>query len=510
MDKDRIKILVVDDEEGILDVTEGYFQRKGYEVYTAGNGIEALSIINHEKIDCIFTDINMPIMDGLELAERIRQIESTLPVVVMTGYPSLENSIQTLKNGVVDYLIKPVNLEQMELTLRRILRERELFVENLILKEEVERQERLRQLNNELIKRLEEVNTLNRVMEDFAAIDSSYEIFNKMVDLGVDELNADKAFFHIYSEQESSLVLVAKSSSAYTDDDVLNFYGKDIPESAKTYITESLKVDQNPCLISDSVGTNTLEAPVRSFMIVPLKIKDKIFGVVSAYIFEKQRFFGEQDIYYMNFITQKAASAIESIALYENIYENLFDTLFAFVKALEVRDLYTRKHSTRVAEWAHKIAEEMGCTEEELDVIRFAGSLHDIGKIGIRDDILLKPGRLTAEEYEEIKEHPIIGADIVSKLGLWDKEKKIIRHHHERYDGKGYPDGLRGEEIPKLARIMSVADCYDAMASDRAYRKKMEKKEAVATIVKNSGTQFDPKAVEAFLKVADQDLFDDV
>lgn len=509
MDTDAIKILVVDDEEGILDVTEGYFQRKGYEVYTAGNGAEALEIINRVKISCIFTDINMPVMDGLELAEKIRQIESTLPVVVMTGYPSLENSIQTLKNGVVDYLIKPVNLEQMELTLKRILRERELFVENLILKEEVERQERIRELNKELLQKVEEVNTLNRVMEDFAATDSSYGIFNKVVDLGVEELKADKVFFHIYNESDASLVLVAKSSSRFEDEAVTREFGKDLTDSVKAYIIETLTTDQNPCLISDSKNTRVLGDPIRSFMVVPLKIRDKIFGVASAFIFQEGRFFSEKDIYYMNFITQKAASAIENIALYENIYENLFSTLFAFVTALEVRDLYTRKHSTRVSKYAHMIAAEMGCSEEELDVINFAGSLHDIGKIGIRDDILLKPGPLTDEEYEKIKEHPVIGADIISKLGLWDREMEIIRHHHERYDGRGYPDGLSGDEIPKLARIMAVADCYDAMASDRAYRKKMEKASVLETIRKNSGTQFDPEAVEAFLRVAEQDLPDD-
>ena len=118
------------------------------------------------------------------------------------------------------------------------------------------------------------------------------------------------------------------------------------------------------------------------------------------------------------------------------------------------------------------IGEEMGCSDEELDMINVAGSLHDIGKIGIRDDILLKPGRLTEDEYEKIKEHPAIGADIISNLGLWGREARIIRHHHERFDGKGYPDGLQGGQIPKLARILSVADSYDAMASDRAYRKK--------------------------------------
>lgn len=507
MDKDSIKILVVDDEDGILDVTEGFFERKGYQVYTAGNGKKALDIVNREKIDCVFTDINMPVMDGLELAEQIRHIESTLPVVVMTGYPSLENTIQTLKNGVVDYLIKPVNLEQMELTLRRILRERGLFVENLILKEEVERQERLRQLNNELIKKVQEVNTLNRVMEDFAAIDSSYEIFNKVVRLGVGELKAELVFFHVYSEQSGSLVLVDKAGAE--NEKYPSPYSRDIPEQEKEFIIESLGSDYTPCLVTDASGIPPMEGRVHSFMVAPLKIREKIFGIVSAYIFQGPHCFGEQDIYYLNFITQKAASGIENIALYENIYENLFSTLFAFVTALEVRDLYTRKHSTRVARLAHMIAEEMGCTEEELDMINVAGSLHDIGKIGIRDDILLKPGRLTEDEYEKIKEHPAIGADIISKLGLWDREARIVRHHHERFDGTGYPDGLKGKQIPKLARILSVADSYDAMASDRAYRKKISKDAVLGIIIKNSGTQFDPDVVNVFLRIADQDLPDD-
>ena len=506
---DPIKILVVDDEEGILDVTEGYFQRKGYEVYTAGNGIEALEVLNRIKIGCVFTDINMPMMDGLELAERIREKESTLPVVIMTGCPSLENTIQTLKNGVVDYLIKPVNLEQMELTLKRILRERQLFVENLILKEEVERQERLKKLNTELLERIEEVNTLNRVMEDFSSTDSSYGIFNKVVDLGVEELNADKVFFHIYSDQDKSLVLVASSDYQIEDQTVRSLFGKDLSTAANEFILDLLSTDHNPCLISGSGKNNRLDEVVHSLMVVPLKIRDKIFGIASAFSFQADKLFNEKDIYYMNFITQKAAAAIENIALYENIYDNLFSTLYAFVTALEVRDLYTKKHSTRVAKYAQMTAEEMGCTEEELDIISFAGSLHDIGKIGIRDDILLKPGQLTADEYEKIKEHPVIGADIISKLGLWDREMEIIRHHHERFDGKGYPDGLKGEEIPKLSRILCVADSYDAMASDRAYRKKMEKSIVLEIIQENSGTQFDPIAVKAFLKIADQDLLDD-
>ncbi len=509
MKNNSINILVVDDEEGILDVTEGYFQRLGYEVYTAGNGLEALEILNRVTIGCVFTDINMPKMDGLKLAEKIREKDNTLPVVIMTGYPSLENSIQTLKNGVVDYLIKPVNLEQMELTLQRILRERELFIENLILKEEVERQERLKQLNRELLERVDEVNTLNRVMEDFSLTDSSYGIFNKIVDLGVEELKADKVFFHIYSDEDKSLVNMASSDCGIENDIINSLFGNNLSKAANEFVLDVLSTDQNPCLIAGQGKNERLDEVVHSLMIVPLKIRDKIFGVATAFLFEKGRAFTEKDIYYMNFITQKAASAIENIALYENIYDNLFATLYAFVTAIEVRDLYTRKHSTRVAKYAHMIAKEMQCSEEELEVINFAGSLHDIGKIGIRDDILLKPGALTDEEFEKIKEHPVIGADIISKMGLWDREMGIIRHHHERFDGRGYPDGLKGGEIPGLARILCVADSFDAMVSDRSYRKKMEKSKAIGIIKENSGSQFDPEAVQAFLRIEDQTLLDD-
>ncbi|MFH1155807.1 MAG: HD domain-containing phosphohydrolase [Pseudomonadota bacterium] len=490
-------ILVVDDEEGILEISEEYFERKGYRVYTARNGLEAIDILQRVKVGCCITDINMPEMDGLDLAEYIRKMDNTLPVVVMTDFPSLENTIRTLKNGVVDFLVKPVNLEQMELSLRRIMRERELFVENLLLREEVERQERIKALNIELLTRVDEVNTLNRIMEDFSRTDSSHEIFSKVVDLSREVVKADQVCFYIYTEQDISLVPIAVSGSRPDG------FGEELPRETIDLIVDVIS-DDKPCLISDSLEKKGVPPQALSFMVVPLKIREKTFGVVSAAVHQGSRRFSDKDIYYMNFITQKAASAIENIALYENIYDNLFSTLYAFVAALEARDTYTRKHSTRVAEVAYLIGRQVGCSEEELDVLTFAGNLHDIGKMGIRDDILLKPGRLTPEEFEKIKEHPTIGADIIGKLGLWDREQEIIRHHHEYYNGKGYPDGLKGDKIPRLARILSVADAFDAMASDRAYRKRMEKERVFQIIRECSGTQFDPEMVEGFFKVAEQ------
>ncbi|MBF0302536.1 MAG: response regulator [Desulfamplus sp.] len=497
----RNTILVVDDEEGILEIAQEYFERRGYDVYTASNGVEAIKIIESVKIGCCFTDINMPEMDGLELAEHIRIIDNTLPVIVMTGYPSLENTIRTLKNGVVDYLVKPVNLEQMELSLRRITRERELFVENLILREEVERRELLKALNDQLLSRMDELNTLNRIMEDFSCSDSNQDIYNKIVYLSMEVVKADKVNFYIYAGEKSSFFLQASTNI----DDIVS---EDIsPELEKFFI--DVVADDKPCLISKNCGVFGLTEDIESFMVVPIKIREKTFGIVTASVLSKPniyqtKYFTDKDIYYMSFITQKAASAIENTALYGNIYDNLFATLYAFVAALEARDSYTRKHSTRVAEVSCNIGKIMGCSQEEMDVLSFAGQLHDIGKIGIRDDILLKPGRLTDEEFEKIKEHPTIGSDIVGQLGLWDKEKSIIKHHHEYFDGRGYPDGLKGCVIPKLARILSVADAFDAMSSDRAYRKKMEKEKVISIIKGCSGTQFDPEVVEVFLTIVDE------
>jgi putative nucleotidyltransferase with HDIG domain len=200
-------------------------------------------------------------------------------------------------------------------------------------------------------------------------------------------------------------------------------------------------------------------------------------------------------------MTNKAATAIENLALYENIYSNLLATLYAFVTAIEARDPYTKEHSSRVTRLAIAMAQAMDLTNEDLEILNVAGLLHDIGKIGIRDEILLKPGQLNKNEYQIIQQHPIIGAEIMDNLGLWHREKQIVRGHHERFDGAGYPDRLKGEDIPVLARILSIADVYDALASDRAYRRRMEEEKILDIMYSGAGSQFDPEMVDVFRKL---------
>jgi putative nucleotidyltransferase with HDIG domain len=506
-------ILFVDDEESILTVVTEYFKRRGYRIFAAVNGAEAMRIIENEKVDCCFTDINMPVMNGLDLAENIRMHDNTMPVIVMTGYPSLENTIQTIKNGVVDFLIKPVNLKQMELCMQRVLRQRGLFIENVLLKEEVQGKERLETLNQELLYKVEELNILNKIMSKFTSIVSAADVFKRAVDLALEISHADFTNFHIINESVNHHFEVASARAQRVHKDnrqaqADRFRVKNEPAAMAGVDSSSLAglirevvSDEIPLLISQNNGARGLPKDLLSVMVVPLKIREKVFGVLTAGILEGTVRFSEKDLYYLAFMAQNAAQSIENLALYENIYENLFSTLYAFVNAVEARDLYTRQHSSRVTGISLIIGRQLGCTGEELDILNFAGHLHDIGKIGIRDDILLKPGRLTQEEFEKIKEHPAIGANILEQLGMWEKERQIIRCHHERFDGRGYPDGLKEEQIPFLARILSVADVYDAMASDRAYRKRMEERIILKVIHEGSGTQFDPDIVAAFDKV---------
>jgi len=512
-DRKKETILFVDDEESILKVVAEFFKRQGYQILTAGNGVEAMRIIENEKVDCCFTDINMPVMNGLDLAENIRLHDNTMPVIVMTGYPSLENTIQTIKNGVVDFLIKPVNLKQMELCMQRVLRQRGLFIENILLKEEVQGKERLEMLNQELLYKVEELNILNKIMSNFTSIVSAADVFKRAVDLALEISHADFTNFYVINESVNQPFEVASASAqkAQRDNmkipaDLSNSQNRTAtqtcvaPSSLVQLIMEVVS-DEIPLLISQNTGGCGLAKDLLSVMLVPLKIREKVFGVLTAGLLEGVVRFSEKDLYYLSFMAQSAAQSIENLALYENIYENLFATLYAFVNAVEARDLYTRQHSSRVTGISLIIGRQLGCSGEELDILNFAGHLHDIGKIGIRDDILLKPGRLTQDEFEKIKQHPAIGANILEQLGMWEKERQIIRCHHERFDGTGYPDGLKGNQIPFLARILSVADVYDAMASDRAYRKRMEERIILEVIHEGSGTQFDPDIVAAFDKV---------
>ncbi len=179
---------------------------------------------------------------------------------------------------------------------------------------------------------------------------------------------------------------------------------------------------------------------------------------------------------------------------------NVLGTIEALVRALEARDTYTKGHSDRVNRYSMAIGEILGMSSYDLNILHDASLLHDIGKIGIYDRILLKPQGLSDEEFKLMQSHPVLGANILSSLGFLKEHLPLIQHHHERQDGSGYPHGLRGDEIPMGARIIQVADSWDAMTSDRPYRRRLSTEIALNELRKNSGTQLDKNCVDAFLQ----------
>lgn len=198
-----------------------------------------------------------------------------------------------------------------------------------------------------------------------------------------------------------------------------------------------------------------------------------------------------------------AQSLYESRRKLHNYFYRIMQSL---VRILEARDRYTRGHSERVADYVERIALKLGCSEERLELLKEVAVLHDIGKLGVPESILNKKEKLTDDEWEIVRKHPLIGEDILRPVLLNEEMLVIIRGHHERFDGKGYPDRLTGENINLFAQIISVADAYDAMTSTRAYRPALSKQKAMEELVNNKGTQFDPKVVEVFLKVLEEEL----
>jgi putative nucleotidyltransferase with HDIG domain len=194
----------------------------------------------------------------------------------------------------------------------------------------------------------------------------------------------------------------------------------------------------------------------------------------------------------------------------EELNRVLMDSVGVLGNAIEARDAYTRGHTERVTRLALAIAMRLGWSDERLEQCRMGGLLHDVGKIGVPDAILQKPGRLTNEEYDIMKRHPRIGAQILAPITTLSFVVPYVLCHHERWDGKGYPDGLQGHAIPLEGRVLAIADAFDAMTSDRAYRKGMDRETAVAEVLKCSGSQFDPELVELFYDLYKEGVISEV
>lgn len=496
---DSLSVLIVDDEPPIRDTLAAFLGHLGVlQVQTAKNGKDALEALGSGHFDYAFMDLMMPEMGGMEVLQNLSAGGKRTSIIVMTGYPSMEKVIEAIRHGASDFLIKPFRLHDVKVSLERVHRYHLLMKKNWVLNQELEQKRQVEKLNDELQKKMKEKTVLYNIIDSLSKINRSDELYGYLVNQAAQSCDAEKACFLIYDPGKSSLL-------AFTQHGIEGLRsGLQVPLDGHRGSSNILDPEFLETYFSNKNGKPVFVNRPNAhgdLICIPVHIREEPFGVLLVSGTKDRERFTTEDEFILKFLAERVALNVENMALYDNLKENLLATLGALVNAIEARDLYTQQHSERVTQFAIAIAQTMGNRREDLRKIEAAGPLHDIGKIGIDDNILKKTGALTQEEFERIKAHTLIGVNIVMSLGLEKDELTIIRNHHERWDGKGYPDGLEREEIPILARILAVADAFDAMNSSRAYRQALPFPVCLKELQENSGSQFDPQVVEAAFSV---------
>ncbi len=484
---ERPRILVVDDEPSIREMLVDLLSLEGYHVETAPDGEAAVGVLGRSRIDLVLSDLMMPRMGGLALLDEVGKAAPRAVTVLMTGYGTVESAIDAMKRGAYDFVLKPFKLDHVVRVIERGLEKQRIAAENLRLRETV---------------------SLYKVSEAIAASLSLEEVVATVsrgctADVGADAVSiwlddGEGSLFERSSERSQSVPVDARLGTL------------DAPKLAARLEREGWVLEHGGSSLD--WFADRPELPTASFLAMPLRSKRGLVGVVALTRFEPLTLlatdgsptstvgsvrFDEGERKLVSLLVSRASAAIENARLYQDLKSTFQQTIEGLAKAIDRMDRYTAGHSERVAEYAVFLGKELGLGAAEREILRHAALMHDIGKIGCVLN-LNKPGKLTEPEYEAFKRHPGYGRDILEPIRFLQPLIPGVLLHHERWDGKGYPHGLAGPDIPLIARVISVADTYDAMTTDRSYRRALPHEVSMAEIERCAGSQFDPDVAGTF------------
>ena len=343
--------------------------------------------------------------------------------------------------------------------------------------------------------------TLHKVSEILARASSVEALFDSIVSAILEVSGGDRA------------AILMRPTDGSKDVDMVAVRTKDGKASGAVMLSRTvvndviekgISVFTDDALADDRYvgGESIVRQRIRSVMCAPMRTTDEILGVLYVDS-QMAREFNEAELELLAAVGNQAGIALHRARLMEEVERLFFDVMKAIASLIDAKDGYTHKHSERVAQFGVRIARHLGFDADTRAVVELSGLLHDVGKIGVPDAILNKPGKLTDEEFRQMRLHPVHGARILSQI---QSERVVsilpgVKYHHERWDGKGYPDGLKGEEIPLLGRVLGVADFLDALTSDRSYRKSLTLEEALNMVKDLEGKAFDPAVVKAALEL---------
>ena len=463
------------------------------EATTLRQGLEALA---HSPA-VVVSEVRLPDGDGSALLEELQSHYPESVFVALSAEDDVTGAVRLVRSGAFSVQPKPFGLDEVGSMLARA------FGQHEVLSRSREAKALELRYHQELEQQVGEQTSLISSLLDFSNRLNAAGTMEEAVQLLLETLKV------MVNCRRLSILLEAPESGQLTVAEALGIppeiqrqpidlddspIVKRVMEGAEVVYVEDVEL----------AGMTSGRGKGKAFLSIPLLDstagKRKVFGVVNLTDREGNGEFSSTERRLVQSIADTASIACANLRNRGSLEKSYFDTVGALALALEAKDHYTHGHSQRVTSMCMVVADVMGFGNEQLDQIMFAGMLHDVGKIGISESILLKRGRLSNEEFLAIREHPAVGQRMVSHISFLSSAGSIIRHHHERWDGKGYPDGLRREEIELPARIMAIADSYDAMTTDRSYRRKLQPYQVMDELMKGRGTQFDPDCLDLFVR----------
>lgn len=478
--KRRFKIIGIDDEAGIVNALRILTQKQNYEFegYTDAN--EGIEKIKSGHFDLLILDFLLEDTNGYEVVEKIREFNKDLYILLLTGHSESAPPLETLERCQIQgYCTKSNDPSQLVLMIKSAHKSVELMNEIRITRDG---------LNNVLMAapHIYQLKPIEHIIDE--AI-KNLSLFT----------NTNNSFIIVDNvAKESGVEMFFKGTGRFdTDpDDFTKLFNPLLMQYAG-----SSRIDRKITASEEGIFCPLVNINGSTMGVIFVETKSVNLQILE--VFSNQVASSVSNALLHSILNIKNEELNKTYEVMRTRYEETINTLRLTVDA---KDEYTRGHSDRVAEYALKIGKTYEYfSEDDLRLLRVGGIFHDIGKIGTADDILLSDKKLSQGEFEEIKKHPETGASILSALSMFSDIVPIILHHHERIDGTGYPKGLKGEEIPIHARILAVADAFDAMTTNRVYRTKLSLEEAIAQLNKGAGTQFDSDVCRRFIQLLSDD-----
>jgi|GEM_PF-4869355 len=493
------QILIVDDERGIRESLSIILGEQGHEVDTAPGVQEALSLMIRKTYDLVLTDLVMPKIDGLELIKTIRgKWGRQLPVIIITAHGTTDIASLALNEGICDFIIKPFDIktitEAVRYALDKLGSPTESFEDGGAGQPDVESQ-------NYFEKKFFGLSLLDEIGKTVTITTEIDKIGDILLATVQPMLYPNRSVLAVYS-RDLKQMRFQRFRCAEAGENKLTAVDK--------IILEWVMKSGQPLVIHDVARDARFRACLAgiytsgSLLAVPILRKSCAFGGLILYRPAGSEPFGVEAQQVLSVLASMASIAFENAELYDELKNYFTGTIRALISTVETKDPAHYGHSARVARYALMIGKQVNLGEMELRRLEYLALLHDIGKIGVPERVLRQKPDLTAEEAEMLRTHVLLGENIVRSIHFLPEGNLVVRAHHERFDGQGYPDGLKSEAIPLFSRIIAVADAFDNMVGMSGHRDLMGQQRALARLQEAAGKEFDPALIKHFLKACQE------